>query len=108
MGDSSGNESLQITVPVTETDSMRSIERLTEKFGSSFYGGGPLASGDAFAFIATCSGDEEQVHYDEFYSFVPCDQADDATLFVDRFHGSRGESPTSVLQWSKGTVHKSM
>jgi hypothetical protein len=76
------------------------------KFGSAFYGGGPLAVGDAFACYdvdATETGDENGVH-----SFIPCDSSDINAVFVDRFHGTRGETPTSVLQWSKGTIHKSV
>ena len=37
--------------------------------------------------------------------FAPCEAADVAAAWVDTLHGARGVSPSSVLQWSKGTVH---
>ena len=41
------------------------------------------------------------------WRFVACDAADTAAVWVDPLHGGRGTTPTSVLQWSKGTVHYS-
>ncbi len=99
--------SIQVIVPMEEdeSESIQFIESLSEKFGSSFYGGGPLAKGDAFAFLLPTET-QTQTHFDGFYIFVPCDPSDDNAIFCDRFHGSRGNTPTSVLQWSKGTIHR--
>ena len=36
--------------------------------------------------------------------FVACDAADKRACFVDRLYGTRGETPTTVVQWSKGTI----
>jgi len=91
---------LHVILPLTESEGSNA------KFGSAFYGGGPLAVGDAFACYEvdeTETGNENGVH-----SFIPCDSSDTNAVFVDRFHGTRGETPTSVLQWSKGTIHKSV
>ena len=37
--------------------------------------------------------------------FAACAAGDGAAVWVDPLHGARGVCPTSVLQWSKGTVH---
>lgn len=70
-----------------------------------FYGGGPLAIGDAMV-IKTSSENmrtlQENVKRGH-YSFIPCSKSDKRATFIDKFHGSRGERPTSVIQWSKGT-----
>ena len=36
-----------------------------------------------------------------------CETNDPKTVFVDRLFGTRGETPTTVIQWSKGTIHYS-
>jgi hypothetical protein len=33
-----------------------------------------------------------------------CSETDPEAIFVNRLHGSRGETPTTVVQWSKGTI----
>ena len=69
---------------------------------SSFYGGGSLNVGDAFIFsnglvqIIPSSAD--------LYSFLPCETTDSEVMFEDLFHGKRGQTPTSVVKWSKGTI----
>ena len=72
---------------------------------TEFYGGGPLAIGDAMV-IKTSSENmrtlQENVKRGH-YSFIPCSKSDKRATFIDKFHGSRGERPTSVIQWSKGT-----
>ena len=37
--------------------------------------------------------------------FTPCEATNHSASWVDALHGARGVSPSSVLQWSKGTVH---
>lgn len=105
------NESLLIILPMNEQDCIESLEILANNLDSSVYGGGALSPGDAFAFLSSggekSSSTDKVINTHGFYSFVECDPSDDAAVVVDRFHGSRGDTPTSVLQWSKGTIHRS-
>jgi len=38
------------------------------------------------------------------FQLQACGVDDDHALFVDKLYGTRGETPTTVVQWSKGTV----
>ena len=96
---------LYIILPVNESEGTQLVDGLVQKFGSSFYGGGPLSVGDAFAFVADTN--VEPLRQNGLYTFIPCESSDDGAVFIDRFHGTRGDTPTCVLQWSKGTIHKS-
>lgn len=37
--------------------------------------------------------------------FSPADANDEAALWCDPFYGTRGSAPTTVIEWSKGTIH---
>lgn len=37
--------------------------------------------------------------------FEPVAADDDRAVWVDPFFGTRGSSATSVIEWSKGTIH---
>mmetsp|Transcript_5864 Transcript_5864/g.8862 ORF Transcript_5864/g.8862 Transcript_5864/m.8862 type:complete len:479 (+) Transcript_5864:2-1438(+) len=95
---------LHVILPLTESEGSNA------KFGSAFYGGGPFGVGDAFACYDVDETDTDTDTGNEIgvQSFIPCDSSDTNAVFVDRFHGTRGDTPTSVLQWSKGTIHKSV
>ena len=42
----------------------------------------------------------------KYWRFVPCSNEDDEkAIFVDHLFGSKGETPTTVFQWSKGTSY---
>jgi len=107
-----GNNSLYVFLPRKE-ESEIALETIdawtTQLLGSSLiYGGGSLMVGDALCFRM----DENQVSFPEnikgLYRFLPTEPSDKNTVFIDKYYGSRGDSPTSVLQWSKGTIHKSI
>lgn len=86
----------------SEVETQRVMNILESEMKSSFYGGGSLNVGDAFIFsnglvqIIPSSAD--------LYSFLPCETTDSEVMFEDLFHGKRGQTPTSVVQWSKGTI----
>lgn len=89
----------------SEEETQRVMNILESEMKSSFYGGGSLNVGDAFIFsnglvqIIPSSSD--------LYSFLPCEITDSDVIFEDRFYGLRGQTPTSVVQWSKGTIFES-
>jgi hypothetical protein len=66
--------------------------------------GGDLGPGDCLAAIASDSDDESQNTNSFMHMLESCAADDPNALFVNRLHGTRGETPTSVVQWSKGTV----
>lgn len=88
---------------VVETQRVMNI--LESEMKSSFYGGGSLNVGDAFIF----SNGKVQIipSSADLYSFLPCEITDSEVMFEDSFHGKRGQTPTSVVQWSKGTIFES-
>ncbi len=111
-GDDDGDydEMLQIILPSSELQSEHLAGTNQGASQGVFYGGGPLTVGDAFAAVVVLSrrreNSNESANSDNgVYTFLPCPASDERAIFVDRFHGTRGETPTSVLQWSKGTVH---
>ena len=67
---------------------------------------GPLSPGDALVLSGHSirSINDGIVVYD-LRLFRPSD--DKSALFVNTLHGGRGETPTTVVQWSKGTAHYS-
>ena len=102
---STSSEVLHIILPWNDKENaLEAMKGICSTEAKAFYGGGDLSQGDAFAFIGT----EENVSEsnDCIFSFIPCDPSDGDAIFVDRFFGKRGDTPTSVLQWSKGTIHK--
>ena len=75
---------------------------------ASVFNMGPLFVGDALVVkgdLIKTLDDSEAI--DEFRICCACDTDDEDAIFINRLHGSRGETPTTVLQWSKGTVHHS-
>jgi hypothetical protein len=99
------NNGVHIFLPSSKEESQRVMNVLESDMTSSFYGGGSLNVGDAF--ISTPSLFQCIPSSDNLFSFLPCDSTDKDVIFVDRFHGSRGKTPTSVIQWSKGTIFES-
>eukprot|EP00551_Chaetoceros_affinis_P008209 CAMPEP_0203665474 /NCGR_PEP_ID=MMETSP0090-20130426/2681_1 /ASSEMBLY_ACC=CAM_ASM_001088 /TAXON_ID=426623 /ORGANISM="Chaetoceros affinis, Strain CCMP159" /LENGTH=366 /DNA_ID=CAMNT_0050529039 /DNA_START=356 /DNA_END=1456 /DNA_ORIENTATION=+ len=91
-------EGIFIILPENETE--------FSEGASSFYGGGPVSRRDAFAIRIGKNGSEKVVKGldKQVYAFIPCAADHKKALFVDKFYGSRGERPTSVIQWSKGTI----
>jgi hypothetical protein len=65
---------------------------------------GDLGPGDCLAVIASISDDGSPDANSFIYMLEACAADDPNALFVNRLHGSRGETPTTVVQWSKGTV----
>lgn len=99
------NGGVHIFLPTSDEESQKVMNVLESEMISSFYGGGSLNVGDAF--ISTRSLFQCIPSSDNLFSFLPCDSTDKDVIFVDRFHGSRGNTPTSVIQWSKGTIFES-
>ena len=102
---SASNDVLHIILPWKDEDSAtKAMDGLSSTNISDFYGGGSLSVGDAFAFM---NSENVNIGNEEFiFSFAPCDASDKNAIYVDRLYGNRGDTPTSVLQWSKGTIHK--
>ena len=80
---------VQVSLPISE-ESARQLESSS---------GVSLSPGDLLA--KTSSGESHEGGL--WFTFVPC-SASESVLFVDRLHGTRGETPTTVVQWSKGTI----
>ena len=99
------NEVLHIILPWNDKENaLDAMKGISSTEAKAFYGGGDLSQGDVFAFIGT--KEHNTGSNDCIFSFVPCDPSDGDAIFKDRFFGKRGDTPTSVLQWSKGTIHK--
>ena len=92
---------VHIFLPVTEIERNKCASFLSQ-LNLITYGGGDMMLGDAHM-VATHVLTKTN-HLSWCYTFVPCDKGDAANIFVDRFYGTRGETPTSVIQWSKGTI----
>jgi hypothetical protein len=65
---------------------------------------GDLGPGDCLAAIASDCDDGSPDTNSFMFMLEACAADDPNALFVNRLHGSRGETPTTVVQWSKGTV----
>ena len=52
--------------------------------------------------VASDIARSENVNWIE--GLVSCQADDDSVLFTDTLFGTRGETPTTVIQWSKGTI----
>jgi hypothetical protein len=67
-----------------------------------------LAAGDCLArLIPRHDKAESRQHHEEtsfIFVFEQCQENDANALFVNRLFGSRGETPTTIVQWSKGTI----
>lgn len=96
----------------SSTNGFNSLLDFLQKNGfsslSSSYGGGDLQIGDVFAFLVgrdDLSTLEKNNLQNSIFIFTSSSLDTDNT-FTDRFYGSRGETPTTVVQWSKGTIFK--
>jgi len=94
------DSAVTILLPLHESEA----EAMSRALGT-FAGGGSLAPGDVFATATTSSCAEESNA--PWRTYQACGVNDSAAVFVDKLCGSRGETPTTVIQWSKGTVHTS-
>ena len=100
------NAAILIVLPMNEKELQEQIDTSALKMSQSF-AGGPLSVGDAF--VSLISFRDTYENYESIpgvSTFIPCNQNEAITTFNDQFFGSRGETPTSVLQWSKGTIFK--
>ena len=99
---SSSYKGVNVFLPGTEEERVKCATFL-ENLNSVTYGGGDIMVGDAYVVLKNDSSIDASVS-SFCYAFAPCEKEDVACCFVDRFHGTRGETPTTVLQWSKGTI----
>jgi hypothetical protein len=99
--DDSSSSSGSLCVMIATTDQgAEALSRLYKK---------DLAAGDG---ICVVSGTESMIPssaaalLDEVavWKLQQCQKEDHDAIFVDPFYGTRGETPTSVIQWSKGTI----
>ena len=100
------NAAILIVLPMNEKELQEQMDTSASKISQSF-AGGPLSVGDAF--VSRISLRDANENYESIpcvSTFVPCNQNEAIVTFQDKFFGSRGETPTSVLQWSKGTIFK--
>jgi hypothetical protein len=67
---------------------------------------GDLGPGDCLAAMIVSNSDDGSPDANNSFLYIleACAADDPNVLFVNRLHGTRGETPTSVVQWSKGTV----
>jgi hypothetical protein len=95
---------VKMLLSYTEEEAHTASQILSQLGSSS--GGGSLSVGDLCAISITV--DDKKHHDDDlfgpWYSFVACTHDDSRVTFVDRLYGLRGETPTTVIQWSKGTI----
>ena len=89
---------LYMLLPLDEKEA----EEISDKLGSVVGGGGSLGIGDVFA---TTRGVAAQNSISNWKDYSACSNDDPTSLFIDVLYGSKGETPTTVIQWSKGTVH---
>ena len=92
------DDALCMLLPLNEKDA----SEYSDLIGSASGGGGSLSAGDVFA---TTSNVAAQSNVCAWRRYAACSKDDSATVFVDSLYGSKGETPTTVIQWSKGTVH---
>ena len=96
--DTDDDDVLCILLPLNENDAQENSDLI----GSAVGGGGSLSAGDVFA---TTGNVAVPTSICAWRRFAACSKDDSAAVFVDSLHGSKGETPTTVIQWSKGTVH---
>ena len=96
--DTNADGVLCILLPLNESDAQENSDLI----GSTVGGGASLSAGDVFA---TTGNVAVPTSICAWRRFAACSKDDSAAVFVDPLHGSKGETPTTVIQWSKGTVH---
>lgn len=96
--DTDDDDVLCILLPLNENDAQENSDLI----GSAVGGGGSLNAGDVFA---TTGNLAVQASICAWRKYTACPIDNSAAVFVDSLHGSKGETPTTVIQWSKGTVH---
>lgn len=89
-------EAVYILLPATqkEAEAISSGQSMNEGFDH-------LSQGDLYA---VCQIYRDCLEGEPWFSSVACDAADKRACFVDRLFGTRGETRTTVVQWSKGTI----
>mmetsp|Transcript_10011 Transcript_10011/g.28047 ORF Transcript_10011/g.28047 Transcript_10011/m.28047 type:complete len:150 (-) Transcript_10011:131-580(-) len=95
--DTDGEFAICIFLPPNEKDALDSADGI-----GSAGGGGSLAPGDVFA-TRNCADILDSAC--QWRRYTACSKDNPAAIFVDSLYGSKGETPTTVIQWSKGTVH---
>ena len=101
----------------TQQDDEIEMESLIPFFNPSkiYYGGGSLTKGDALVIHGNRLFDDKQKQQHDnpwdvlshgWIQVMACSLDHPKVGFIDPLHGLRGTSPTSVIQWSKGTIHK--
>jgi hypothetical protein len=98
---SRGVGGVHVFLPVTEVERTNCATFLSQ-LNFVTYGGGEIMVGDANVVTTNALIDSNSLSC--CYTFAPCEKGDAAVCFVDQFHGTRGETPTTVIQWSKGTI----
>jgi hypothetical protein len=92
-----------LAIWISSLDYEMNVSDLVPNSSETYYGGGSLAHGDAMVL----SEQKLPLDHKGWIVFVPCDAQDPQASFVDSLFGKRGSCPTSVVQWSKGTIHTS-
>jgi len=86
-------EVLRIAIPTSE----ESARHLEQRYSVS------LSPGDLYAIVS--SAESLVVDDMSWFTFVRCETSARVS-FIDRLYGTSGETPTTVVQWSKGTIFK--
>lgn len=97
------DDTIGILIPMNreQAEKYSKIASMLNK-GPLFIGDGLVVAGSSLQKICINKGD-----IDEFRVHMSCSKNDQSAVFVNKLHGGKGETPTTVVQWSKGTVHHS-
>ena len=96
--DTDADDVLCILLPWNEKDA----HEISDLICSAVGGGGSLSARDIFS---TTGDVAVQNSIGAWRKYTACSKDNSAAVFVDSLHGTKGETPTTVIQWSKGTVH---
>ena len=93
-----GGDVVYALIPLDEKDA----QEIADSISSAAGGGGSLGTGDVFATSCYIGAKTNDCNWRRY---AGCSKDDPSAFFIDTLYGSKGETPTTVIQWSKGTVH---
>ena len=82
------------------------VSDLVPFLSNTYYGGGSLGKGDAVVLGGNIWDEYVGYFENDWIQAVGCTVDDSKVSFVDTLYGLRGICPTSVILWSKGTIHE--
>jgi hypothetical protein len=90
---------ISVRIPTTEAGASALGTSISKRVGD-------ISTRDGFAFLQGKDGQNSLPEMEGVreLKLEACTKEDLDALFVDPFFGTRGETPTTVIQWSKGTI----